>query len=287
MNKRIRPIYLTETDSTNRYLREYDEPWDDVDMLIASTGYQTSGHGQGTNTWESERGKNLLMSMKVRPKGVPANRQYIILQAAALAVRDTLARYADGMTIKWPNDIYHGDRKISGTLIECNVSHSMVTECIIGIGVNINQEVFTGNAPNPVSLSRIIGHKESVKRIEQDIVWHFGNFLFNHINEGIYQHITDLYMHSLYRREGIYPYRDADGSFMASIEDVMPDGHLVLRREDGTISRYAFKEVESIIPAISKKEEGNPTNRPNQSNQTNKPNRTNKTNKYNKTNSPN
>lgn len=239
--------FIEETDSTIRHMRE-EMPEEGNFMTIVRAGYQTAGRGQGTNTWESERGKNLLCSIRISPLGLPANRQYAILQAAALAVRDTLAGYTDGITIKWPNDIYWRDCKISGTLTECAIGNGMVKSCIIGIGVNINQEVFTSDAPNPISLCDITGKRESIKEICMEIAWRLGFYLVHHINEGILHNLHDIYLRSLYRCEGIHPYRDAKGSFAASIEAVDPDGHLVLRDTDGRLRRYAFKEVEFIIP---------------------------------------
>ena len=238
--------HLEETDSTIRYMRE-EMPATGHFLTFVMADYQTAGRGQGTNTWESERGKNLLCSIRVAPEGLPANRQYVILQAAALAVLDTLSEFTDGLTIKWPNDIYWHDSKISGTLTECTISHGMVTSCIIGIGVNINQEQFTSDAPNPISLCSIIGRQENIMHIGTAILWRIGFFFVHHINEGRLHHIHDLYLQSLYRREGLHPFRDADGTFTASIETVEPDGHLLLRRTDGRLSRYAFKEVGFII----------------------------------------
>lgn len=239
---------IEETDSTIRYMRE-EMPENNFFMTTVRAEYQTAGRGQGTNTWESERGKNLLCSIRINPEGLPANRQYAILQAAALAVRDTLAVYTDGITIKWPNDIYWHDFKISGTLTECAICNGMVKSCIIGIGVNINQEVFTSDAPNPISLCAITGKHENITGICMKIVWKLGFYLIHHINEGILNNLHDLYLNSLYRRTGIHTYRDAEGDFTATIETVEPDGHLVLRRTDGRQSRYAFKEVEFIIPS--------------------------------------
>ncbi len=238
--------HLEETDSTIRYMRE-EMPVAGHFLTFVTADYQTAGRGQGTNTWESERGKNLLCSIRVAPEALPANRQYVILQAAALAVLDTLSEYTDGLTIKWPNDIYWRDRKISGTLTECTISHGMVTSCIIGIGVDINQERFTSDAPNPISLCSIIGRQASIMHIGTAILWRIGFFFVHHINEGRLHHIHDLYLQSLYRREGLHPFRDADGPFTASIETVEPDGHLLLRRTDGRLSRHAFKEVQFVI----------------------------------------
>ena len=246
IKKILHAPYLPETDSTIRYMRE-EVPENNYFMTIVRAGFQTAGRGQGTNTWESERDKNILCSIRVHPQGLPANRQFVLLQAVALAIKDTLDRYTDGITIKWPNDIYWNDRKISGTLTECTVSRGLVTGCIIGIGVNINQQVFTGGAPNPISLCTITGRQEDVIGINGEIAQRIGHYLCKYIDKGTYRHIYELYLHSLYRRDGLHPYRDTQGTFRAAIEGIEPDGHLVLRRADGTLSRYAFKEVEFIL----------------------------------------
>ncbi len=244
---KIRIIDIAQTDSTNRFLRETDTPADCF-MTVVKTGFQTAGRGQGTNRWESEAGRNLLCSMKFCPENVPAIRQYILLQAAAVAVRDTLAAYADGFTVKWPNDIYFRDRKISGTLSECTVSNGLVGSCIIGIGVNVNQEIFTGDAPNPVSLCHITGRETAPDDVLDGIINRLIPMIKD-INAGRYEDIAARYLSVLYRRTGMHTYRDAAGCFSAALETVEPTGHLVLRREDGTLGRYAFKEVEFVIPA--------------------------------------
>ncbi len=241
----IKVIDLDETDSTNSFLREYrgDEG---RRMTVAVAKYQTSGRGQGTNSWESERGKNLTFSVKTRPKGVPANRQFVLLEAMALAVRDVLSAYADCITIKWPNDIYWRDRKISGTLSECGVGKGMVNGCIIGTGININQTVFTSDAPNPVSLRQITGRETSVKEVLGKVTTHF-MALLGRIDAGGYDDIHNAYLAALYRRSGSFKYRDNGGEFTGVIETVEPNGHLLLRKDNGGVGEYAFKEVEFLL----------------------------------------
>ena len=127
-------IHLEETDSTNRYLREL--PAND-DFVAVTADYQTAGRGQGSNSWESERGKNLLFSLRIRPTMVAPAQQFVLSMAGALALKSALDSYTDGITLKWPNDVYWNDRKISGTLIETSVADNMLKTCIFGIGINI------------------------------------------------------------------------------------------------------------------------------------------------------
>lgn len=243
--ERIKTIHLSETDSTNRFLRHYRGEEGEA-MTIVWSDFQTAGQGQGGNSWESERGKNLTFSMKIRPKGLSASGQFVLLQAAALAIADALSRFADGFEIKWPNDIYWRDRKISGTLSECAVARGQVESCIVGVGININQTIFTSDAPNPVSLRQITGQETEREPLLHDIAERFLGY-----TSPLVAHSSSListsYMHRLYRREGSHRFRDAQGLFSASIAGVEPSGRLLLRKADGTESSYAFKEVEFII----------------------------------------
>ncbi|MGN1263727.1 MAG: biotin--[acetyl-CoA-carboxylase] ligase [Prevotella sp.] len=241
----IKIIHINETDSTNRWMSCYDGE-EGTKMTVVWCDNQTAGRGQGTNKWESEPGSNLTFSVKFHPKTIPADKQYILLQAAALAVRDTLACFTDGITIKWPNDIYYNDRKISGTLSECAINGNGIKHCIIGIGININQKEFSSDAPNPISLFNVTGYTAERSEILSTVLCRLSDYI--DMADGDAQDvIAEKYTRHLYRGQGLFPYQDAKGFFEASIEKVEPSGHLVLRRTDGTLSRYAFKEVSFCI----------------------------------------
>ena len=242
----IKLIRTAETDSTNRLLREYAGEEGRL-MTVLTADYQTAGRGQGGNTWESAPGENLLVSVRLHPQALSASRQYALTEAGALAVRDTLAQYADSFTVKWPNDVYWRDLKISGTLSECTVSKGLVGCCILGTGININQREFVSNAPNPASLFNILGHETDREAVLQAVTGRFAEYL-GMVDAGSYDDIHAAYTASLYRRTGLHAYRDATGGFMAGIERVEPDGRLVLRKENGVVKEYLFKEVEYVIP---------------------------------------
>ena len=245
--RNIRRIHLSQTDSTNRHAKELSLN-DRNEMLVVSADFQTAGRGQGSNTWESEAGKNLMFSVKFCPKGVPAACQYILLQTAAVALCEVIATISDKeeVTIKWPNDIYVGDRKISGTLSECTLTASCIGTCILGIGINVNQQLFTSDAPNPVSLYQLTGvtydREALLEQVLERMAW-----WIDEVDKGHADRIHTCYMQHLYRREGIYPYRDSNGIFRASIQGLTPYGHLLLKKESGEVGEYAFKEVQFII----------------------------------------
>ncbi len=242
---KIKLIRLDETDSTNNFLRTQSLDGD-ADMVVATAEHQTAGRGQGTNTWESEPSSNLLFSVLTRPQGVDIAQQFVLSMAEALAVKDALDRYTDGIKLKWPNDIYWNDRKICGTLIETSVSGRAINRCIFGTGININQRTFTSNAPNPVSIAQITGHDADREKI-------LGHFLEAFVSlhamatNGEGDTISQLYHDALYRRTGFHAYRDKNGTFMAETMHVDLNGRLHLIDDTQRPRDYTFKEIQFII----------------------------------------
>ena len=243
-------IHLKETDSTSRYLHDYEPP-EGEEMIVIRADYQTAGRGNGSNTWESEAGKNLLFSVMVHPKHIPAQRQFLLSEAEALAIKEVLDRYADGFKLKWPNDIYWNDRKISGTLIETRMGKEGVKRCIYGTGINVNQREFRSKAPNPVSLCQIIGRETDLDKLLEEVLEAIEKHL-GMLREGRSQDIIARYHAALYRAHGFYRFRDKQGTFEASIVEVEDDGHLILRDRQCHLRSYAFKEVEFLLEKKNK-----------------------------------
>ncbi len=250
-------IHIQETDSTNRWLRsleskdsgiiglteaDYPEILKSLELnqsLVVWAEYQTAGRGCGTNTWESERGKNLTFSVLLHPDGVAANRQFQISMQVSLALCEALGRHIGDLSIKWPNDIYWRNGKIAGILIENRLQGTTIRDSIVGIGLNVNQREFRSDAPNPVSLWQICEHEIDREQLLHDFL--------EALNDCLGRDMRTQYLSMLYRRRGFHPYTDKDGAFMAEIADVEDDGHLVLRDEEGQERRYAFKEVQFVI----------------------------------------
>lgn len=237
-------IRLEEIDSTNRYLKDYREEGDE-EMIVAVADYQTAGKGQGTHTWESEKGKNLLFSIKVYPHWIPVRRQFVLSMAGALAVKDALESYVEHITLKWPNDVYWNDQKISGTLIENTIDSKGIKSCVFGIGLNVNQLVFHSDAPNPVSLAQILGHEVDRDEVLKKILDGFEKY-YELLRRADYMDVSGIYHLSLYRRKGFHPYRDANGEFEGAFVEVEDDGHLILHDRQGRIRSYSFGEI-SIV----------------------------------------
>ncbi|NDW18334.1 biotin--[acetyl-CoA-carboxylase] ligase [Dysgonomonas sp. 216] len=238
-------IYLQEVNSTSTYLKGLSVSETDLqEGTVVYTDFQTSGKGQQGNSWESEKRKNILFSILLYPKHVKPSEPFILSQLIAVAIRRTLNKYVGNISIKWPNDIYWNDKKICGTLLENSFVGNSVSQSVIGIGININQESFVGSAPNPVSLKQVTGIEFDIMKILHEVVDNIAKLYEQSKSNS--QPIVDEYKQHLYRGKGTFPFCDKDGSFMAQIEDIEPSGMLVLKTDKNNIHRYAFKEVKYL-----------------------------------------
>lgn len=241
----MKRIALDETVSTNRYAKELPED-ESHELTLVTAEFQTAGRGAGTNRWESERSQNLLFSLISYPKELLANQMFALSEVTALAIRDALSSYTPGFQIKWPNDIYYNDKKISGMLIENDLRGKWVHRSIIGVGVDINQTRFLSDAPNPVSLAQILGKAVERNQVLNSILLQFNHY-YGMMEREQFSELHNRYMQHLYRRNALHPYADATGTFQARIIDVEPTGHLVLECQNGEQRRYDFKEVSFLI----------------------------------------
>lgn len=243
-------IKLDEVDSTNNYLRHLDMP-DDRRMMLVTAEYQTTGRGAGTNCWESAKGENLLFSLRVMPSALPVARMFAISEATALAVRYSLEAVSGetAFTVKWPNDIYYGDSKVAGILIENDLMGNKVKSSVIGIGINVNQRRFLSDAPNPRSLADIVGHDVERRLVLEMFMECFTRYM-QMLDEGSSETLDALhenYKKHLYRFGEEHKYADEMGVFCATLVDVEQSGHLILLDKEGNRRRYDFKEVKYII----------------------------------------
>lgn len=208
---------------------------------------QTAGRGQRGNTWESEPYANITLSTLLRPHDLEARDQFALSEAVSLGITDTLARYGIDARIKWPNDIYAGDMKICGILIENSLTGKYIERSIAGIGLNVNQMAWTGSAPNPISMAMVTGRTFDVDNIAETLV---SDILQRVAGCETRRHeLHARYMTLLWRNSGLHPYMDsATGQrFEAAITDIAPTGHITLTLADGTSRTYAFKEVSAVL----------------------------------------
>jgi len=236
-------LFIKQTHSTNVLLWEMLRNEQLPQGFVVHTDFQSAGKGQVGNSWESETGKNLLFSMVLYPQQIPLDQLFLISQLVSLGIKKGLEKYADEITVKWPNDIYWKDKKLSGILIENSLQGNKVKAIVIGIGLNVNQKTFVSDAPNPISLSQIIGksinRKLVLKTICQSILE-----LYKELNAN---KIREEYAESLYRKNGFHSYSTDNEAFEAKIISVHPDGQMELETRAGERKNFYFKEVIFVL----------------------------------------
>ncbi|MDR1683632.1 MAG: biotin--[acetyl-CoA-carboxylase] ligase [Candidatus Symbiothrix sp.] len=241
-------IRLKTIDSTNRYLNDWAAGQDLEEYITIVAEQQIAGRGQHGNRWDTEAGKNLTFSLLLYPDFLPLSQQFLLSEAIALAVYDALnslianALLPHSFQIKWPNDIYFENRKIAGILIENELIGTKIERSIVGIGLNINQEQFSDELPNPVSLKHITGETTDLDYLLELIIKHITK-RYEQLKSGETDLICSDYHAALYRKANFHPYEDKDGVFSACIRSVADNGVLRLLTASGEERLYSFKEI--------------------------------------------
>lgn len=239
-------IHIRETNSTNNYLKELLQTQNVDEGTVVWADFQSAGKGQRGNGWESEAGKNILFSIVLFPGFIKAGEQFILSQIVSLAVANCLQEYTEGISIKWPNDIYWNEKKICGILLENTILEDNIGHSVAGIGININQENFRSDAPNPVSLKQITNRDYNLEEILKTVVDNI-NVYYQQIKIGKTDSLIKQYKESLFRKDGYHLYNDGISDFLARIQDVDSSGLLILKTKEGEERHFAFKEVKYII----------------------------------------
>lgn len=210
--------------------------------------WQSAGRGQRGHTWHSIENENLTFSVVLEPHFLPIVEQFLLSEVVALALVATMAEWGIECRIKWTNDIYAGDNKIVGVLIEHSLSCERIERTIVGIGVNVNQREFPADLPNPTSMARECGKELQREEVLATFMEHL-EALYAMLERGEKRAIEERYRQTMYHLGEAHTYAYPSGErFTATIRGVRPSGELQLEHTDGIIREYAFKEVEFVLP---------------------------------------
>ena len=272
MTKMYDIMWLDSVDSTNSEAKRRIPDIDNLSVLSALS--QSEGRGQKGNKWSSFPGENLTFSivlkfgeqtagkarLSVAGKlclAVAAREQFVLTKITSLSIVEFLSRHGIKAKIKWPNDIYVGDKKICGVLIENSLRGENLSSSIIGIGLNINQRNFDVNLPNPTSMALETGLLEDIKGCLEEFMDIFQNTLFAALSSD--HNLRDSYLSHLWRRNIPAQYIDLSAhpspegqhhgrEFTGIIRNLSPIGHLQIEdTEKGELKEFAFKEISYIL----------------------------------------
>ena len=235
--------------STNLYFMENETMHEQPEGTVVLAKHQTDGIGQSGNSWSSEKGKNLTFSVLLRPKFLPAASQFelhkVLSVAVCKALQQLLPEHHD-IRIKWPNDIYVGNRKICGMLVNNKISGNLYTFAVAGIGLNVNQTAFHPSLPNPTSLKTITGKDFETFDVLQALLHEIGIW-YQKMKLGETETINENYLQNLLNLGQQKSYHYHNETIAATITGIDKFGHLQLQTTDNKPITCDIKEIQYIF----------------------------------------
>lgn len=240
-------VHFDRVSSTNNVLSEMlsnSKPLEEGSVIMADE--QSHGKGQQGSFWEAEPHKNITMSLLYRPDFLTIEHQFYLSIAISLGLCDFLEEVLlQKFHIKWPNDIYFGNHKIAGILIENTLMGSHLKTSIIGIGLNVNQQEFKSDAPNPCSMSSITKKEFDIPSLLPALFQHLEwNYMLLKANRLDY--LKEKYLLKMYRFQQECKYNIGHQTLKAKIIGIETSGRLQLI-VNNEVKSFDTKEIEFIL----------------------------------------
>ena len=239
-------IKLDAIDSTNDFLKDLSRTQIIANFTTVVTKNQTKGKGQMGSTWDSEVGKNLIMSILVKDVLKNSDEIFHLNVAIALAVIQVLEVYdLPQLTIKWPNDIMSDSKKLCGILIENSFKYDNKIESVIGIGLNVNQKSFE-NLPKASSMQLVMNSEFDVFTILENVIFQIKkncSLILSNQTEKLW---IDFHKY-LFKKNIPMPFEDSNKTrFMGIIQGVSNEGKLQIILEDNSIKSFGIREIQML-----------------------------------------
>jgi BirA family biotin operon repressor/biotin-[acetyl-CoA-carboxylase] ligase len=239
-------INIHEVDSTNNYLKNLisnSKPVPEGTVIMAEN--QFAGRGQRENKWVSDPGKNLLISILLNPTFIRLTDQFDLTRIVSLGITGALQQIlGNELKIKWPNDIYYGNKKLGGVLIENVVQGNVIKHSVVGIGLNVNQQQFPGTLPNAVSMTQILQQDYDLKFLLSQICRHLEAWYLQ-LKAGRKDFVRKSYLERLYLYNEEGGFKAGGQKFNGRITGVESEGKLVVDTKAGAFT-FDLKEIEFL-----------------------------------------
>ena len=243
-------LHLEETDSTNVQAEELLSKTNPSHGTVISASFQHQGKGQFGRMWYSDKEKNVLCSVILRPEHLHASDQFYLNAAVCQALVALINEITSGIVsakIKWPNDIYVNEKKIAGILIQNTISGYQVKTCIVGIGINVNQEGFTESTVNATSLKSILGKEIDIETVYSQLFLKLEEH-YKRLDQKKYSQIKIEYDSGLMDLEKTTKYTNNNRGevFEGQVLGTTPQGKLILKTDQGS-QEYSFGEISRVF----------------------------------------
>jgi len=234
---------IDELPSTQQYLSNLAQEHHLPEWTICRVLHQSKGKGMGDNSWESEKHKNLLFSLLLHPEFLQPHEAFCLSKIVALGIRSTLQKFvSEPVHIKWPNDIYIDNKKVCGMLVENTFTDTHMKTSLIGIGININQSVFSRGLPNPASLVHFTNKELCLQQVLREAIAQIKYYYQKAMLEGA-ESINNNYLTRLYQLNEWHAYQNDTETFRGRITGVDAYGFLQIEDQQGKIRSYDVKQV--------------------------------------------
>lgn len=240
-------VDVPETDSSNNHANRLlaDNSVEEGTVFLAHR--QMAGRGQINNSWESEPGMNLTFSLVLQPFFLEIKDQFMLSKVVSLGICSALEKYGIDLKIKWPNDIYVGNKKLAGILIENSVMSGQIRYSVVGVGLNVNQEKFLSNAPNPVSMKNISRTDYDTEEVLLAVMAEIRRF-YEMLKNDAFDLIDSMFLSKLFRLNELHQFVAEGDAFDGRIIGVNEIGQLLIEDVNAhCIREFHFKEVEYVL----------------------------------------
>jgi BirA family biotin operon repressor/biotin-[acetyl-CoA-carboxylase] ligase len=242
-------IHLNSVNSTNSFAQDLVSKTNPIEGTVIRADEQSAGRGQFGSSWSTQPGENITCSIILLPRLLQAGEQFLLSQTISLAILEFISQFklSEAVSIKWPNDIYVGKKKIAGILIENILKGIHLHQSIVGLGININQETFDPKIPNPTSLFLLTKKKYDLNQLYFQLY----EIIERHylvLKSGEYEKIRNRYLQNLFQSGllGNYKIISENRIVEARIAGIDKQGKIELEIEN-VFRSFGLKEVSFIF----------------------------------------
>ena len=238
-------IKLDAIDSTNDWLKEKFFQGNCKEGDLVWVNNQTKGRGQRENQWASAPGKNLTFSLFNVFDKLSTRDQFLINCSATLAILMTLNEISiPDLSLKWPNDILSGNKKIGGILIENFVRGDRFSGTIVGLGLNVNQDNFD-SFPKASSILMLTQKEHDLENILKMLLEKFRDF-FEQCKSENKKELINQYEAHLFKKDQWADFKQIDSTFKGKIKGVNSKGEIKIEKENGTVEYFSGGSLKLI-----------------------------------------
>ena len=237
--------FYKELESTNKMLKTLLREEKCSEGLVVKADFQTAGRGQRNSEWISPEGDNLLMSLLLFPKFLRPEQQFDLNKIVSLSILSLLENFGiEDVKVKWPNDVYVDNKKISGILIENGLSGNTISESIVGVGLNVNTVVFPEKIKSKTcSIASILRKRFDVNEILFQLIKNIEQYYLL-LKAGKFNGIHKQFVDSMYGMNLQRAYTLADGSALEGIIIGLDESGRLLVQVGDQIRHFRNKELQ-------------------------------------------